>query len=185
MSPMRPAEAGSGSPPDRELSPAIAEQLARWDALVRRVGGRFGFDAATLDELQQDIRIRLWRAHDRAREKIGGVPSSYVYEAVMSAAVDLVRRRQRARARLWSMDAAAALEAPSRAPTEHDVLSALDRALVTLAVDRRVAVRLHLEGRSLDDIIEFTGWSPARARNLLYRGLDDLRAVLGEGDGAG
>ena len=74
-----------------ELSREIEGQLARWRALIRRVAGRYGLDDTETDELVQDVRIRLWRALERGREKRAGVRSSYVYEAVMSAAIDLLQ----------------------------------------------------------------------------------------------
>jgi RNA polymerase sigma-70 factor (ECF subfamily) len=60
----------------------------------------------------------------------------------------------------------------------------MDEALETLAVDRRVAVRLHLRGQSLAEIARITGWTSGKARNLLYRGLADLRASLELPEGA-
>jgi RNA polymerase sigma-70 factor (ECF subfamily) len=41
-----------------------------------------------------------------------------------------------------------------------------------------VAVRYHLSGYDREDIARSLGWSEARTRNLLYRGLDDLRRRL-------
>ena len=48
-------------------------------------------------------------------------------------------------------------------------------------------MRLHLQGYHRDEIAGLLGWSEAKTRNLLYRGLDDLRALLvrqGIGPGA-
>lgn len=47
-----------------------------------------------------------------------------------------------------------------------------------LPAARQAVVRLHLQGYHRDEIAEVLGWSEARTRNLLYRGLDDLRALL-------
>jgi RNA polymerase sigma-70 factor (ECF subfamily) len=59
-----------------------------------------------------------------------------------------------------------------------ELAAQIDAALETLAVDRRVAVRMHLLGYDRDDIARALGWTEARTRNLLYRGLDDLRRRL-------
>ena len=38
--------------------------------------------------------------------------------------------------------------------------------------------KLHLEGYRRDEIEALLGWSEAKTRNLLYRGLSDLREFL-------
>jgi RNA polymerase sigma factor (sigma-70 family) len=63
-----------------------------------------------------------------------------------------------------------------------ELAAQIDAALETLPADRRVAVRLHLAGYDRDDIARSLGWSEARTRNLVYRGLEDVRrrlAVMG------
>jgi len=47
-----------------------------------------------------------------------------------------------------------------------------------LSTDRRIAVRFHLSGYDRNDIARSLVWSEARTRNLVYRGLDDLRQRL-------
>ena len=43
-----------------------------------------------------------------------------------------------------------------------------------------VAVRMYLNGYNHVEVADRLGWTEARARNLVYRGLADLRAALGE-----
>ena len=47
-----------------------------------------------------------------------------------------------------------------------------------LGEGRRVVVRLHLAGYDREEIGRMLGWSEPKTRNLLYRGLADLREVL-------
>jgi DNA-directed RNA polymerase specialized sigma24 family protein len=43
-------------------------------------------------------------------------------------------------------------------------------------------VRMHLMGHSREEIARVLGWSEAKTRNLLYRGLADVRErLLAEG----
>ena len=49
------------------------------------------------------------------------------------------------------------------------------RAIDEIPESRRPAVRMYLAGYSREDIAELMGWTEAKTRNLLYRGLDDLR----------
>ena len=48
----------------------------------------------------------------------------------------------------------------------------------SLGLARRTVVKLHLEGYRRDEVEALLGWSEAKTRNLLYRGLSDLRAYL-------
>ena len=85
------------SPPD-QLSAAIEAVVADFAGMVRRIGWRHRLSDAELDEVMQEVRIRLWRAHlegEGASEQIARVPASYVYKTAMSAALDLARRRRR------------------------------------------------------------------------------------------
>ena len=60
----------------------------------------------------------------------------------------------------------------------NDLATALDRALSDLVSSRRGVVRMHLAGYPREEIADLMGWSEAKTRNLLYRGLEDLRQRL-------
>src|SRR5690606_4217568 len=76
------------------MSAALERVMARFGRMLRSVGRQRGLSEADLDELTQEVRVRLWRALAE-REKIERVRSSYVYRAALSAALDMVRRRRR------------------------------------------------------------------------------------------
>jgi RNA polymerase sigma factor (sigma-70 family) len=167
--------------PDRASS-VIEGVLARFRQMVRGVGVRRGLADADLDEVLQDVRIRLWQAGE-AGKPLAELGASFLYQVATSAALDLLRRR-----RSHGADTAVELDAESElaaaTPSPHDdverreLAAQIDAALETVAVDRRVAVRMHLSGYDRDDIARALGWSEARTRNLLYRGLEDLRRRL-------
>jgi len=166
------------------VSSAIEVVIARFRTLVRSVGARRGLVEADLDEVLQDVRIRLWQAGEGGKtlEELG---SSYLYHVATSAALDLLRRR-RARHAADSEDIYEQTELRTENASPHDAVEArelasqIDAALDTLAIDRRVAVRFHLAGYDREDIARMLGWTEARTRNLLYRGLDDLRRRLSD-----
>ena len=140
-----------------------------------------------MDEVLQDVRIRLWKS-SHASENLDDLGASYLRRVVTSVVIDRLRR-QRRRAEtplddvLESEVVPTALQvAPADASESHAVAMRLERALGTLPRNRRVVVQLHLEGYERPEIVRMTGWTEAKVRNLLYRGLDDLRAQLkGEG----
>lgn len=164
------------------VSATIENVVARFRTMVRSVGVRRGLLDSDLDEVLQEVRIRLWRAGKTGKtlEELG---SSYLYQVATTATLDLLRRR-RAHGGDQAEDVADRNELPAPTPSPadeveaHELAGQIEAALQTLSLDRRVAVRFHLNGYDRTDIARATGWSEARTRNLLYRGLDDLRSRL-------
>jgi len=162
--------------------------------MVRRVGWRHRLSEADVDELMQDVRIRLWRAQssDRLRsENIEQTPASYIYRTATTAALDLIRRRRAGRASDHdSVDDAAGervvdFSLLASSGPEHDVEAAelaqqVEAAIESIPATRRPVVRMYLAGYPREEIAELMGWTEAKTRNLLYRGLDDLRQRLTE-----
>src|SRR5512138_2922238 len=95
-------------------------------------------------------------------------------------------RRRRAHGATHSEDVDERTDLRAHASSPHDdvesreLAAQIDAALETLSLDRRVAVRFHLNGYDREDIARMLGWSEARTRNLVYRGLEDLRNRLTE-----
>ncbi|HXY29145.1 MAG TPA: sigma-70 family RNA polymerase sigma factor [Gemmatimonadaceae bacterium] len=177
------------SPADA-ASLAIEAVLSRFERLVRHAGASHGLSNADVDEVFQDIRIRLWRAHPQS-EQIATLGSSYMYRTAMSAVTDLLRRRQsRREERLEPGEhvqntLSAAPLAPDVELESSEAILELSRSIEALPASRRPVVRMHLAGYSREEIAKLLGWSEAKTRNLLYRGLADLRsALLARGVGA-
>jgi len=169
-----------------DLSAPLEQLVSRFARMVRHIGRGRGLSDADLDELVQEVRIRVWQARPAM---IGGLNAAYVHRTAASAALDIIRRRRRARE--GSIEAAGPLPGPS-GPAEAaelgDLAERVARAVEMLAPARRPAVRMHLAGYAREEIAQLLGWSEAKTRNLLYRGLADLRAALlrqGIGPGSG
>jgi RNA polymerase sigma factor (sigma-70 family) len=165
------------------LSPILEATLGRFARLVRQVASRHGVQPRELDELFQDVRIRLWSAL-RSDEKIRGVSSSYVYHTARAACLDRLRQARTRREVPIQLELRGEERALSTLPSVDAVLEGgelaeqLSRAVSALSDSRRPVVRMYLAGYDRDEIAEVLGWSEARTRNLLYRGLDDLRTTL-------
>jgi RNA polymerase sigma-70 factor (ECF subfamily) len=67
---------------------------------------------------------------------------------------------------------------PEKVAVDRDRLGKVVTALARLAANRRRAVKLHLQGMSFQEVARLLGWTDAKARNLVYRGLEDLRREL-------
>ena len=168
----------SDQAPPREVESIVA----RYARMLRSVGRRRGLGDDEIDDLIQEVRIRLWRAltSDAGR----AIQTSYVYRAALSAAIDLIRRR-RARPEESLEDQAAAEEPsaavrlqPDQAIEQAELGERIQRAVSDLPEPRDAVVRLYLSGYGREEIAGLMGWTEPKVRNLLYRGLADLRAKL-------
>ena len=172
--------------PSDQLSAVLESVIEQCAEMIRRVAWRHRLLDADVDEVMQEVRIRLWRAHQggqAASEQIAGAPASYVYRTAMSAALDLLRRRRARRADLTveideQEQYATAGEGPEQAMEVSELTAQVAQAISTIPASRRPVVRMYLVGYPREEIARVLGWSEAKTRNLLYRGLADLRERL-------
>ena len=61
---------------------------------------------------------------------------------------------------------------------ELELQEQVGRAVDSLIPARRSVVRMYLAGYAREEIADLLGWSEPKTRNLLYRGLADLRERL-------
>lgn len=166
------------------LSSELEAAVGRFAALVRRVGLRHRLSEADLEDVLQEVRIRLWRARSQdPGERTGPVSASYVHRVAVSAAVDLLRRRRARGAEHTvaledSEEPIAEHSDPARSVEQSELSAQLDRAIEAITPSRRPVVRMYLAGYSGEEVAKVMGWSEPKARNLLYRGLADLRERL-------
>ncbi|MGH7470552.1 MAG: RNA polymerase sigma factor [Longimicrobiales bacterium] len=162
-------------------SAALEGVIVRFGRMLRAVGLRRGLSEADLDELVQEVRVRLWRALADS-EKIRRVQTSYVYSAAMSAALDMLRRRRARPEEAVDValldDEVAEASTPETDLERGELAARIDRAIRELPEARAVVVRLHLSGYDRLEIARLLGWTEPKVRNLIYRGLADLRVLL-------
>ena len=186
--PVRDVAATVGRPDvDRRLD----ELLTAYGALLRNAVRRLCPIAlgVTIDEIEQDARIRLW--HALKRERNISDPASYLYRIAATAAIDAMRR-VRARREHQLDDIAGdegvgapiatplspAARSPEQLAADHQTSERVREALARLPENRRRAVGLHLQGFTSTEIGRLLDWSEPKARNLTHRGLKDLRRLL-------
>jgi RNA polymerase sigma factor (sigma-70 family) len=167
------------------LSSGLEAVITRFRTMVRSVGARRGLSEADTDDLLQEVRVRLWRAGE-AGKQLQELGASYVYRTAMSATVDVLRwQRTRGADVTESLDDRSerllAGPADPHAQVEtSELVARIGAAVDTLPLARRAVVRMYLTGYGREEIAELLGWTEAKTRNLLYRGLDDLRRCLAE-----
>ncbi|HYE75217.1 MAG TPA: RNA polymerase sigma factor [Blastocatellia bacterium] len=142
-----------------------------------------------VNEIEQEAKIRLWKALQSERE-INEL-SSYIYRIASTTVIDAIRkvRARREESLYYSADqedeeeqlkpfAEAGHLAPDRQLEQKQTMYKVAAALAQLPENRRQVVSLYLKGMFSQEIADLLGWSEAKARNLLYRGLKDLREQL-------
>jgi RNA polymerase sigma-70 factor (ECF subfamily) len=138
-------------------------------------------------DIEQDARLRLWRALE------GGIeitdPASYIYRVAATATIDAVRRvkaRREEQMRLIEEDndvgaitlVANREDAPDRIAERRLMIERVRAVFARLADNRQSVVVLYLEGLTTQEIAHNLGWSEPKTRHLVYRGLKDLRREL-------
>jgi|SRR5688572_4303144 len=182
--PATPAPVGDREQqPDAEVSRALHQLISRFDSFVRRTAARHGLLGPDLDEVVQDLRVRIWRSFGTA-SAIRNASATYLSRAAISASLDIVRKRRSGKSSGIALDSVSesALAERRAGPEERvaaaDLARAVHEALGLLAESRRAVVRMYLAGYDRFEIAELLGWTEGKTRNLLYRGLDDLRGIL-------
>lgn len=149
--------------------------------MVLSIGRRAGLGEADMDELIQGVRLRLWRTQGEG-ERTDTVSATYVHQAARSAAIDIVRARRTVIAAASQSIEDTVLHDAATAPDvlleEQETAARIMAAVNELAADRRAAVKLHLAGYRREEIASMLGWSEIRTRNLVHRGIADLRTRL-------
>jgi DNA-directed RNA polymerase specialized sigma24 family protein len=160
---------------DGEIAALIARhaKLIR-SAVVRVAGPRAD---AVADDVQQKVSIALW--DQVRREQVIEHPASYVYKCAVRETVRAVRALPRP-GDAEADDLPAAAPGPEDALRGRRVTEAIERCLARMQPERARAAAAHVAGFDVDEVMGLHGWTYQKARNLIARGMADLRAALRE-----
>jgi len=138
---------------------------------------KYGLDP---EDINQEVKLRLWKLLQSGRTIKSR--TSYLRRIIHSVVIDQLRKRRR--------DENLYAHERSKRIAEQDLLYRRERArqqaleeAVGMAVkglirSRRQVVRLYLLNLTIQEIASYLRWSQDKTRNLLYRGLADLRRSL-------
>lgn len=138
---------------------------------------KFGLDP---EDIAQEIKIKIWGIL-KSEKEIGNYPS-YIKKIVHSSVIDVLRKRKRDEGIYSQVKQNKISETKKDYAAEHqneeyykEIIAA---AVDSLIESRRRTVKLFLLGMTIEEISTFYSWSQHRTRNLLYRGLADLKKML-------
>lgn len=159
----------------------------KYAAQVRAVlaRSRLPDPAGSAEDIEQEVKTRLWLLLS-GETKLDHT-ASYLRKVTNSAIIDAVRKSHaRENSRREHDVELEHLQSPGSGgispveqQAEHDQLKTLvDLAAQQLPPDKRRATELRLQGLTVAEIARLTGWGSAKTRNLVYRGLAELRIEL-------
>jgi RNA polymerase sigma-70 factor, ECF subfamily len=138
---------------------------------------RYGLDP---EDILQDVRIKLWRLI--REQRIVFSHGSYLKRMINSSVIDHLRKVRRDSTLLRhekGRHIAEVVNSYNRDAAHRRIFEeTIGKAVERLIDSRRQVVKLYLLNFSVQDISIYMNWSLDRTRNLLYRGLADLRKSL-------
>lgn len=139
-------------------------------------------DGIDPDDILQEVRIKIWKLLNDEK-KIANY-SSYIKKIVDSSVIDHLRRARRERGFILLEKQKTISEWKSHYKTriteDKTLRKTVNIAVESLLESRRKVVKLYLLNLTIEEIATFYNWSRDKTRNLLYRGLADLKKSLRE-----
>jgi RNA polymerase sigma factor (sigma-70 family) len=157
--------------------------LEKFSSSIRGSVIKLGLQEMGIDpeDIIQEVKIKIWQKF--GSEKNISLHSLYIQRTINSILVDQIRKmRRQERLLLHEQEKLVSEERessgrPSAKPGFREMVGA---AADSLMESRRVVVKLFLMDLTIDEISSTLKWSRDKTRNLLYRGLADLRETLRE-----
>jgi RNA polymerase sigma-70 factor (ECF subfamily) len=163
--------------------------IERYSALIKAVIARTYSGGLELnaDDIVQEVKIKLWKELSK-QEKIVNL-KAFICQIAFTTTIDEIRKIKTRRQeplpeQEQEMDLLMSGRGKPDPPTPQVELERKEiQRLVVSAVDslgdnRRQVVKLYLYGMNYKEIAAELGWSEGKARNLLYRGLEELSEIL-------
>lgn len=131
-------------------------------------------------DVEQEVLLKLCRMMENGKN-IGHL-RSYLWKVVATTALDALDQGQGVLSLEECLERAGSRALPEALiaiSEERDLESRrhLESLLARLPEKRRIAVKLHLLGWDIERSAAWLGWSRAKVRHLLYRGLAQMKAL--------
>ena len=179
--------------PTVEIEERFNLVVEEFGVLLRRAIVRFcpRDKGLQFDDIEQEARMRLWRALQDEREVTNY--ASYLYRIAATTTIDAMRRvqarheeqleilvDQRTDEGEMMLLPAPVKDSPERLAESREAVDRVMSAVAKLPDAQRRAVGMYLQGMTSQDVADLMGWSEPKSRNLIYRGLKELRKSLRE-----
>jgi RNA polymerase sigma-70 factor (ECF subfamily) len=134
------------------------------------------------DDILQEVKIKIWKILEDEK-KIKNY-ASYIRKIVDSSIIDQLRRSKREKGIFIQEKHKLVSEQKSNylinISNDTNAKEIIGQAVDSLMESRRKAVKMFLLNMTIDEIAIYFKWTRDKTRNLLYRGLSDLKKMLRE-----
>jgi RNA polymerase sigma factor (sigma-70 family) len=165
-------------PAEAEFRALIERYAGLMRATLRQIDHKM--PEADLQELEQDVRLKLWQS--LVAEGNFNKPAAYIRKVIISVSVDAARKRIVRGGNATHIELSELEIADDQAHDLLELRGELHALIVQLSAESPVAAQalgLYLQGFTTEEIGTLLGWTEAKARNTVYRYLEDVRSRLG------
>lgn len=170
---------------DSEIINTFETIMNRFSGFLKSYVQKFNVQKEGLDpeDVVQEIRIKIWKIF-QSEKKITNY-ASYIKKIIVSSVIDQIRRSRREKEAFYREKQNLISERRSRYTgsgilDDENIRENVRQAVDSLIESRRTVVKLHLLNMTMEEISLILNWSKNKTRNLLYRGLSDLKNRLRE-----
>ena len=170
---------------------AVEETIERFSLLIRSAIRKTcpSIDKSDMDDIEQEVKIAVWKEIRKSEKEIRNL-GSYIWRVAYTTTSKVMKRlSEQRRALIDPQDEAleheekfktSQTELPEVQLQNKELAEIIRESVDSLIDSRRQVVKLYLSGLTADEMTKYFGWSDGKARNLLSRGLADLRKGLEE-----
>jgi RNA polymerase sigma factor (sigma-70 family) len=170
---------------------AVEETIERFSSLIRSAIRKTcpSIQPLDMDDIEQEVKIAVWKEIRKSEKEIRNL-GSYIWRVAYTTTSKVMKRlSEQRRALIDPQDEAldeeqifksSQTELPEVQLQNKELGEMVRESVDSLIESRRQVVKLYLSGLTADEITKYFGWSDGKARNLLSRGLADLRKGLEE-----
>ena len=166
----------------------IENTIERFSLLIRSSIRKTSpqIDQSDMDDIEQEVKIKIWREILQSEKEIHNF-GSYIWKMTYTTTCRVMKKLfAQKRQLLPQIENSVSIEDfpqvlvhnPDRQYEQKELIDLIRKAVDALIESRRQVLKLYLIGMDLDEISEFFNWSDGKTRNLLSRGLADLRQGL-------
>lgn len=169
------------------IDKAIHEYSFLIRAAIRKTSPQI--DESQMDDIEQEVKIKIWKEILKSEKKILNL-GSYIWKVTYTTTCRIMKTVSTERKMAWSQSGESQHHAeeasqdqdpsPSHRLEKKEIMEIIRDTIDSLIESRRAVLKLYLMGMDQMEISEFFGWSEDKVRNLISRGLADLRNAIRE-----
>jgi RNA polymerase sigma-70 factor (ECF subfamily) len=132
------------------------------------------------EDIEQEVKLKIWRMVSGGK-KIKNL-RSYLWRVVYTTTLDMIDEKMNilpfddeTAANITNPISLLDLQSSESLMEKKEWESVFEKTLSSLALNRRIVIKLYLTGMNVKEIADFLEWTESKVNHLYYRGLNDLK----------